>query len=338
MAMSQLGRRPVFAAGAAAACAGLLFAWWSVMHQSFVGLCVALLVFGANLACVQQYRFAAAESVTPAMGPRAIAFILLAPVLGALIGPELLIRSADMFAGVPYAGVFVLLAAMSACAAVLLTGLQPFVSHEVPARQSQSASAPMIDAGFARNGRFWLAVGCGVTAYGVMALIMTATPLSMHRVDGFELEQTANVIRSHVLAMYLPSLMFAWLVSRVGLDRILILGLGLLFAVVFVALLERTLLHYWLALVLLGLAWNFLYLGGTTLLTRSYRSDERFRAQAINECFVFVVSACASLMSGFVLQAYGWRSMILMVVPMLVILAMMLVRWHQPRVVTPARQ
>jgi MFS family permease len=168
---------------------------------------------------------------------------------------------------------------------------------------------------------FIVAVLGGVCAYGVMTLIMTATPLSMHINDGFDIEQTANVIRSHVLAMYVPSMFSGYLMDKLGTIRMMAIGAFALVAASGVALQGHALMHYWWALVLLGIGWNFLYVGGTTMLTLTYTMPERFNAQAVNEFAVFGMSAAGSLLAGTVIYYYSWSTLVTIpLVPLVIIL------------------
>jgi len=158
-----------------------------------------------------------------------------------------------------------------------------------------------------------------------MTLVMTATPLSMHVNDGFSLEHTASVIQAHVLGMYVPSLVAGFLIERIGVTRMMFVGaLGLL-ATSIVGLQGHTVLHYWWALVLLGVGWNFLYVGGTTMLTYTYSMAERFHAQAVNEFLVFGTSATASLLAGTVMYFYGWNTLMLIPMPILIIICIALI-------------
>jgi MFS family permease len=170
-----------------------------------------------------------------------------------------------------------------------------------------------------RQPAFLVAVLGGVTAYGVMTLIMTATPLSMHIKDGFSLEETAQIIRSHVLAMYVPSLFSGFLIERLGIVKMMSIGgLALIIASV-IGMQGHTYVHYWYVLVLLGVGWNFLYVGGTTMLTHTYSINERFKAQAVNEFTVFGTAAAASLLAGTVIHLYGWYTLVLLPLPLLVL-------------------
>ena len=151
------------------------------------------------------------------------------------------------------------------------------------------------------------AVMAALIAYGVMSFIMTATPVSMHVIDDFSIEATAWVIQSHVMAMFIPSLFTGLLISRYGLTRVMLLGVVLMTVCVALALIDRHFIHYWAGLVLLGAGWNFLFIGGTTLLTRCYSSAERFKAQAVNDFAVFGFQALASLSAGTVIFMAGWE-------------------------------
>ena len=156
-------------------------------------------------------------------------------------------------------------------------------------------------------------------AYGTMTLIMTATPLSMHVYDGFSLDVTANVIRSHVLAMYVPSLVSGFLIERFGPLKMMLAGGFALIAACVIGMQGHEVIHYWYTLVLLGIGWNFLYIGGTTMLTYTYTSKERFRAQGLNEFCVFGTSAAGSLLAGTLIYQYGWLTLVVVPIPLLVL-------------------
>ena len=176
---------------------------------------------------------------------------------------------------------------------------------------------------------FVVAVLGGTVGYGIMTLIMTATPLGMHIVDGYSLEQTARVIRAHVLGMYVPSLLTGFLIEKFGVTKLMFVGALGLFATSIIGLQGHTVLHYWWALILLGVGWNFLYIGGTTLLTYTYKPSERFRAQAVNEFLVFGTSATASLLAGTVMHYFGWGTLMLIPIPILICICLALLVVHQ---------
>jgi len=273
------------------------------------------------MASTQQYRYAAAESVRPEYVARAISFVLLGPIGGAFLGKELATRGQDWIAGIPHAGTLAALGGLFVLQAIVLLALREPDAHEE--HETRRSDRPVRE--IIRQPVFLTAVFGGVVAYGVMTLIMTATPLSMHVNDGFSLEDTSRVIRAHVLAMYVPSLFAGFLVEKAGVTRLMMAGTVGLLATSVIGLQGHGLMHYWWALVLLGIGWNFLYVGGTTLLTYTYSMSERFRAQAVNEFLVFGMSASASLLAGTVMFYFGWTTLMLVPIPVLLAIAAALV-------------
>jgi MFS family permease len=321
MLMRRIGRRFGFALAAVFAAVGMFIGVFALQYSSFTLFCAAAMLLGANGAFTQQYRYAAAESVAPAHVSRAISFVLLGPIGGAFMGKELVTRGQDWIAGIPYAGTLAALGGLFILQACLLLALREPGAHEDhESRRSDRSIREII-----RQPVFFTAVFGGVVAYGVMTLIMTATPLSMHVNDGYSLEETSSVIRAHVLAMYVPSLFAGLLIERVGVTRIMMAGTAGLLATSIIGLQGHALMHYWWALVLLGIGWNFLYIGGTTLLTYSYSMAERFRAQAVNEFLVFGMSASASLLAGTVMFYFGWTTLMLVPIPVLLAIAAALI-------------
>ena len=314
MLMRRVGRRAGFLTGAlASACAALLAAW-AVSRGLFGVFCSATLLIGASLAFVNQYRFAAAESVAREDAARAVSFVMLGGVVAAFLGPEIGSRARTLL-DTEYAGSFVALAFVYGALAVLLLALRdvaPTAEHASggPARgYRQLLSDPTIV----------LAIAVGAAAFGIMSFVMTATPISMHVHDGHGAETTARVIQGHVIAMFLPSLFSGMLVTRFGTYRIIALGMVSMLVCATLGILSRTSASYALALVLLGIGWNFLFLGGTVLLSQSYRISERFRAQALNDALVFGTQAVAALSAGAAVARLGWRTMNLLVIAVLVL-------------------
>ncbi len=322
--MRRLGRSRGFAIASLSAVIAVLVAAYALSEASFAMFIVAAAMFGINMAFTQQYRYAAAESVPARYTARAVSFVLVGSIGGALIGPELATRGQNWVSDVPYAGTMLALAALYLVQAVLLLRLKSADEsfHEDDGRPSRGLRQ------IVRQPVFLVAVLGGTVGYGLMTLVMTATPLSMHINDGYSIEQTAGVIRAHVLGMYVPSLVSGFLIERLGVTRMMFFGaLGLL-ATSIVALQGQSVLHYWGALILLGVGWNFLYVGGTTMLTYTYSMSERFQAQAANEFLVFGTSAIASLLAGTVMHYFGWSRLMLVPIPILLIIfvALLLVR------------
>jgi MFS family permease len=217
---------------------------------------------------------------------------------------------------VPYAGTLIGVAILYLIQALLFQLLGPLRGEEHgTTTQTQRALGQIV-----RQPVYIVAVLGGTVAYGVMTLLMTATPLSMHIHDGYTLEATANVIRAHVLGMYVPSLVSGILIERLGTVKMMTLGAFALLASAVIGLQGQSIMHYWYALVLLGIGWNFLYVGATTMLTLTYSMAERFKAQAVNEFCVFGTSATASLLAGTVIYFYGWYTLVLIPLPLLILI------------------
>jgi len=273
------------------------------------------------MAFTQQYRYAAAESVAARYVPRAISFVLLGAIGGAFVGPELAKHGQSWFGGVQHSGTMLGLAALYTVQAMLFLLLQPATEeHESHLVKSQR---PILD--IIRQPVFMVAVLGGIAGYGLMTLLMTATPLSMHVKDGHSIEATSNVIRAHVLGMYVPSLVSGFLIERLGVVRMMFMGVLGLSAASIVGLQGQSVMHYWWALLLLGVGWNFLFVGGTTMLTYTYSMEERFRAQAVNEFFVFGTSATASLLAGTVIHYFGWHKLMWIPLPVLLVVCVALI-------------
>jgi len=319
--MRRVGRKRGFVIAATVAAAGMFIGVFALRYTSFALFCAATMLVGVNVAFTQQYRYAAAESVQPEYVARAISFVLLGPIGGAFLGKELATRGQDWITGVPHAGTLAALSVLFVLQAALLLVLREPNAHEE--HQTRRSDRPVKE--IIQQPVFVTAVFGGAVAYGIMTLIMTATPLSMHVNQGFSLEDTSSVIRAHVLAMYVPSLFAGFLIERVGVTRLMLVGTVGLLATSIIGLQGHALMHYWWALVLLGIGWNFLYVGGTTLLTYSYSMSERFRAQAVNEFLVFGMSASASLLAGTVMFYFGWTTLMLAPLPALLAIAAALI-------------
>ncbi len=316
--MQRIGRRKGFMAAAALAGLAALLAAYAVNQRSFVLFCIATFLTGMNGAFVQQYRFAAAESVEPDHSARAVSLVLVGGIVAGFLGPELAKWTKDWLPAGLYTGSFVSVAAFYAAAAVLLSFLK-----DVPleaARPQATGPAGPASAGrplkaIAAQPTYLLALLAGAVAYGVMTFTMTSTPIYMRNMQGFSLDDTAWVIQSHIMAMFLPSLFTGILLERLGILRIMLAGCLALFTSVGLALISHDLLHFWGTLVLLGIGWNFLFVGGTVLLTRSYRPEERFKAQAANDFSIFFMQAFTSLSAGTVLFYANWETLNLINLP-----------------------
>lgn len=319
--MRRIGRSRGFATASLSAAVAVLTIACALSITSFALFLVAGALFGINMAFTQQYRYAAAESVEARYIPRAISFVLIGSIGGAMLGPVLATGARNWIPAVPYAGTMIAVAGLYVVQAVLFLFLQKSkIDRET---QIPKPERPLIE--IIRQPVFIVAVLGGTAGYGLMTLVMTATPISMHINDGYSVEQTANVIRAHFLGMYLPSLVSGFLIEKFGVVRMMFAGAVALIATLIIGLQGQSMLHYWWALVLLGVGWNFLYVGGTTMLTYTYSIAERFRAQGVNEFLVFGTSATASLLAGTVMHYFGWDRLMLIPLPVLIVVCLALI-------------
>lgn len=313
LVMKKIGRRFGFLAASLLAAIASLAAAHAIGVKSFPLFCSAIMLIGANSAFIQQYRFAAAESVDAKNVSKAISFVLLGGIAAGFLGPELAKRTKNMLAYGDYAGSFVCLAVVYLCVAGLLFFLrEPRCQSEAATGRGRPLREVITQPGYL------VAVLGGMVAYGVMSFIMTATPISMHVIDGHSLEITAGVIQSHVIAMYLPALFTGAIIARLGATRVMVIGLGATVACVVFALSGHQPWIYWVSLVLLGLGWNFQFLGATVMLTANYRPEERFKAQAVNDFVIFGTQALMSLSAGAVMHRANWEILNLLTLPFLI--------------------
>ncbi len=309
----RLGRRAAFVTSALLAGLGCIAAGFGIHAANFWMFCAAALLLGANNAMVMQYRFAAVEYVTPAHASKAIAIVMSGALAAAWLGPEIAVRFADFVAGARYAGSFFVGTGLYALAAILLA-LTP-VSTSMAEKDTRP---PRSLAEIAMQTDFRIAVLAALVSYAVMSFIMTATPISMHLIDLHDEVATKQVIQGHLIAMYLPSLASGWIITRLGIRPVIVAGSLLMAACVAIAaFVGHSVLHYGWALVLLGVGWNLLFIAGTTLLTRTYRPQERIQVQTLNDFMVFGAQAIASLMAGVALATIGWERLNLVTLPFL---------------------
>jgi MFS family permease len=299
--MARIGRRGGFMVGALAQLVGALSAAGAIALGSFWLFCLAGGVLGAGNAIAQFYRFAAAEAVEPAFRPKAISYVLAGGVIAALFGPELAQVSRDWLQPYTFAGIFLLIGGL----AVTNIALIAFLDIPRPTFAALAGGRPMVE--IARQPVFIVAVLGGMIAYGVMILVMTATPLAMS-ICGHDFGQSAFVIQWHVLGMFAPAFVTGSLIQRFGVLRIMQIGAMLLLGSAVANLSGVTVAHFWTGLVLLGVGWNMLFVGATTLLTEAYRPEERAKVQAINDFLVFGTSAAGSFAAGALLHGVGWSA------------------------------
>lgn len=318
--MKKVGRRAGFISSAVMAGGAGLLAAYAIAEDLFYLFCITAFVVGGHMAFVQQYRFAAAESVATNKVGKAVSLVMLGGVFAAWLGPELANEFKDIFPWGTYTGSFIGMSFLMAMTAFSFCFYKNKESHD---EFSISISRPLKT--IIKQPLFMVASLSAAIGFGIMSFIMTATPISMHVVDGYSLDKTALVIQSHIMAMYLPSLIVGQLMSRISIRNTMLLGIAAMLTCIIFALMGKTLLHYWIALISLGIGWNFLFIGGTTLLTYTYEPEERFGVQAINDFFVFTFQAIASLASGVLMHVFGWNMIQYFSIPLLLVTILLII-------------
>ncbi|MBK51991.1 MAG: MFS transporter [Gammaproteobacteria bacterium] len=314
--MSRFGRRLGFLGSTALAIVAALLAAFAVSRHSFSLFALSSFSIGVYIAFMQQFRFAVAESVSADKVPRSLSIFMLAGIVSALLGPEVG-KSFSNVEGLPlYAGSFIGLAALLSISFTIL--LLFYQNTRIEASTYSEAERPLPE--IMRQPKLILAIAAAAIAYSVMALVMTATPLSMHQMDRISLDATTRVIQSHILAMYLPSFFSGFLITRFGALKTILAGFVLMLVCIGVGWNEPQFLHYLSALIFLGVGWNFLFLGGTTLLTQCYCPAERFKVQAVNDFLVFGLQGVGSLSAGVLIAAAGWGGVMAFGLPAILLL------------------
>ncbi len=319
MLAKRYGRRIASMIGFLATVFGGFIGLLSIVNQLFYGFVLASFIMGFSGAFSLQLRFAAIESLNDSSDiPKAISLLMLTGIFAALIGPELAFLTKNIIPGMPaYTGTFIGLMLLALIAIGVISKFEP--PPEVSDTEDQRLSRPLST--IMRQPVFIVAIVSAALGFGLMSFVMTATPLSMHQLHNHSLEHTKWVIQSHVAAMYLPSLLTVWLGKRVPTKYFLLVGTLMFIGVVIVASQGHELLHYWWALILLGIGWNFLFYAGTTLLPLSYEPHERYRVQAVNDFSIFTFQGLSSLMAGWVLFNHQWSGVLYTCIPFLVVMS-----------------
>ncbi len=311
--MKRFGRQAGFQFGTSMGILGAALACLAMWLHSFWMLCFAILVLGAYNAFGQYYRFAAADTASPDFKAKAISLVMASSIVGGIIGPEMTKYSKDLFA-VPFLGAYASLIVFCLITLVLLW----FIRIPPPSEAERKEHArPM--AAVMSQPAFIVAVMGSAIGYGIMSLLMTATPLAMN-FCGHSYNSAALIIQWHVIGMFAPSFFTGSLIKRFGVLNIMFCGMLLEAASVATAIAGVQVAHFWWALTLLGVGWNFLYIGGTTLLTDCYRPSEKAKAQGMLDFLVFVTTATSSFSSGLLINRSGWETLNYAALPFLALI------------------
>ncbi len=330
--MRRLGRRTGFTLGAAFGIAGALICAWAAFAHHFWLLCAGALVLGVYNATGQYYRFAAADSASVDFKSKAISLVLAGGIAGGILGPETSKISKDFFVQAAFAGSYLSLGVFC----LLAIGLMALIDiPPLTVAERKESGRPLT--AIARQPAFLVAVLSAVVGYGVMNLLMTATPLAMVACQ-HPFSDAAFVIQWHVIAMFAPSFVTGTLIKRYGVINVMLTGVALNLGCIAVALAGLEVAHFWGAMVLVGVGWNFMFIGGTTLLTECHTPSERAKAQGANDLAIFLTMIATSLSSGLLFTLQGWEFMNQLAVPFLLLtgVAMWWLAAVQRRPTTPA--
>ena len=312
--MKRVGRQRGLASGPLWGIAGALICAGAIWMQSFWLLCFGTLVFGVFNAYAQYYRFAAADVASVDFRGTAISLVLAGGLVGGVLGPTSSRWTIDLLAP-KFMGAYLVLIAFAIITMLLLRHIR----IPTPSAAEQSAKGRPLRA-IAAQPKYLIAVAAGAIGYGVMNFLMTSTPIAM-QVCGHAYGDAAFVISSHIIGMFAPSFVTGPLIRRAGVLPVMFVGALLNIVAIGIALSGIAVAQFWWALVILGVGWNFLYIGGTTLLTQTYRPEERAKAQGTNEQAIFITMAISSLTSGLTVTTAGWERLNLLALPLVAAIA-----------------
>lgn len=316
--MRRVGRVNGFSIGTLIGILGALLCGFAVYSHSFWTLCIGTLVMGIYNASGQYYRFAAADAASSEFKSKAISLVMAGGLVGGILGPQTSKLTKDMLPA-EFLGSY--LALIGFCFVAL--ALQRMMDiPRLTAAEQKDQGRPLAE--IARQPAFIVAVLSGMIGYGVMNLLMTATPLAMQSC-AHPFSDAAFVIQWHVIAMFAPSFVTGSLIKRFGVRTIMFTGVLLSLSCVAIALSGVEVMHFWIALMLIGVGWNFMYLGGTTLLTETHTPAEKAKVQGANDMAIFITMAISSASSGWLFSARGWEIMNYGAVPFLLLTGLAIV-------------
>ena len=295
----RYGRRAAFMTGAGAGVLTGLLACYAVVTGSFALFCLSTFFGGLYQAAAQSYRFAAADSASDAFRPKAIAWVMAGGVFAGVLGPQLVTYTMDLWQPYLFAVSYLAQAAVALIAMVVLWQ----VEAPPPLPVDTPDARPLME--IVKQPRFVAAVICGVISYGLMNFIMTSAPLAM-KLCGHSVTDSNLAIEFHVIAMYLPSFITGSLISRFGAGKVILAGMVLIVLAAVAGLAGQTVYHFWADMILVGLGWNFGFIGATALVTETHRPSERTKVQSFNDFLVFGTMVVGSFSSGRILVDFGW--------------------------------
>lgn len=313
MLMQRVGRGFGFAAGSAIGVIGGLACIWGIYEEDFLIFCAGALLFGFFSGFAQLYRFAAADVAAPAFKPRAISLVLTGGLVAAFVGPELAKAGQHMVSDKPFMASYMFLTALTVLSGIVVTAVKiPKLTAAEKEVGGRSIGQIM------RQPIFIVATFCAMIGQAVMNLLMTSTPLAMHHAHHM-FSSTALVIEWHIFFMYAPGFFTGSIIKKIGVIPVIAIGIGLQTVSVIIALSGTEVIHFWSAMAILGLGWNFAFTGSTNLLTEAHTPVERAKTQAATNFIIFSLVAIGSLSSGALMHAFGWTWVNLGALPLLLI-------------------
>ena len=309
MVMKRVGRRWGFTIGALIGVLGAAIAALSVWQLSFWGFSFGILLMGMYNGFSHYYRFAAADVSSPKFRSRAISLVLFGGVVAAFVGPEIALRTADLVPGAQFLGTYLAVIGLVLVSIIVIQ----FIRIPAPTLEERNETGRPMSV-IMRQPKFVVAVLSSMIGFAVMILLMTATPIAMVEQFNHALRDAKTVIQWHALAMFAPSFVTGMLIARFGVLNIIAIGVVFMIGAVIFAVTGVTFLNFWAALFLLGLGWNFMFVGGTTLLTSAYTPAERNKVQALNDFLVFGLVSVGSLAAGAIQNFLGWNAVTLTVI------------------------
>lgn len=315
--MNRIGRKHGFMLAALIGASGAVTSTIAIIHNQFWLFVAGTMLIGVFNGFGNYFRFTAADSVDTAHKSRAISYVMAGGVVAAFVGPNLATITRNLVSQAPFAASYAALVLVYLCSFISLWFISLPLQADSAEQDTNYIPRPLVD--IAKQAKFIVALTCGMLGYGIMSLIMTATPLAMnHHEHNFS--DTSFVIQWHIFAMFAPSFVTGHLIRRFGVTQILFTGVLMGISCVTINLLGNSVNHFWLALILLGICWNFLFIGATTLLTETYHTKERSKTQATNDFAVFTTVAISSLFAGSLNHNFGWQAVNLSVLPLLLII------------------
>lgn len=311
--MRRVGRRNGFQSGTAMGVLGSAVCSYAIVAASFWLLCLGMFLMGSYTAFGKYYRFAAADAAKESFRAKAISLTLAGGLVGGVIGPELAKYTRTAAENYTYLGSYLSLGVVCLLAMLILTRLD---IPRLSAQELKSSGRPLGE--IMRQPVFIVAAMSSMLSYGIMNLMMTSTPLAM-RAHEHHFNDAAFVLQWHMIGMYAPSFFTGSLIQRFGVLNIIVAGIVLMFACVLSALSGTMIINFWLAMFLLGVGWNFMYVGGSALLTECHTPAERAKTQAANDFMVFATMAVSSLSSGLLLNRSGWSAVNYGTIPFLLL-------------------